>query len=150
MENDGTEIAFAAWTMMVRATARIQDAIEAGLKEAGLPALGWYDALWELEQAGPDGLRPFELEGRLLLPQYGLSRLIARLEAAGLVIRRPSPGDGRGQIVAISDEGRETRRRMWPVYRRAIEASVGARLTEAEADQLAYLLRRITGGPGRP
>ena len=90
--------------------------VESALKAADLPPLAWYEALVELDRAGACGVRPFTLEETLQLPQYGLSRLLARMEVAGLVLRGTCPGDGRGQIVAITDAGREMQRRMWPVY----------------------------------
>jgi DNA-binding MarR family transcriptional regulator len=34
-----------------------------------------------------------------------LSRIVAKLEDAGLLHRRPDPGDGRAALVAITDEG---------------------------------------------
>ena len=73
--------------------------VESALKAADLPPLAWYEVLVELERAGAYGVRPFALEEALQLPQYGLSRLLARMEAAGLVLRGSCPGDGRGQMV---------------------------------------------------
>ena len=46
-----------------------------------------YGMLYALSTA-PDGLRITELRGDVLLTQPGISRLIARLEAAGLVETR--------------------------------------------------------------
>ena len=103
--------------------------MEGALKAAGLPPLAWYDVLLELERAGDCGLRPFALERELLLPQYGLSRLLARMEEAGLVERRNCPSDGRGQMVVIAEAGRATRGAMWPVYARALHEAVGCRLS---------------------
>ena len=84
--------------------------VERALKAAGLPPLAWYEVLVELEGAAACGMRPFELERALSLPQYGLSRLVARLEEAGLATRQNCPGDGRGLLVAITDAGRAMRR----------------------------------------
>ena len=117
------------------------------LKAAGLPPLAWYDVLLELERAAGCGLRPFELEERLRLPQYGLSRLIARLEEAGLVERHSCTTDRRGQFVAATEAGRAMRRRMAPVYAAAVQQAVGARLPAAEADRLADLLGRLIAPP---
>ena len=107
---------------------------------AGLPPLGWYDALLELERAGAPGLRPFELERAMLLEQYNLSRLLDRMEKAGYVARHACADDGRGQIVAITPAGKAVRRRMWPVYAAAIEEALGRRLSKAEAKTLDALL----------
>ena len=78
-----------------------------------------------------------------LLAQYNASRLIDRMEKAGLVERRPHPEDGRGQLVAIRPEGRALRKRMWKVYGPAIEQHVGKRLAHNEARQLASLLSKL-------
>ncbi len=131
------------WTRLVRAATAVQARIETALKAEGLPPLGWYDALWEVERAGPEGLRQFELQQRLLLPQYGLSRLLARIAEAGLIARAPCPVDGRGHILMITAEGRRVRAAMWPVYAAAMAEAVGAKLTEAEAELLAGLLARF-------
>ena len=134
-----------AWTGLVSASRRMQDRIEARLKAEGLPPLGWYDALLEIERAGPDGLRPLALTRRLLLPQYGISRLLDRIENAGLVERRRAPADARGQIVAITEAGAALRARMWPVYAAEMRAGIEDRLTAQQIATLAGLLARLHG-----
>ena len=133
----------AAWALLMRTCQRLLDEVEAALKAAGLPPLAWYDVLLELEKAGVEGMRPFELKNRLLLPQYGTSRLLDRMVTAGLVDRQDCEDDGRGQIVSISDRGRETRASMWPVYGEVLATRIGARLSREETVQLARLLSKI-------
>jgi len=144
------KVAFGLWTGLVRVSAQLGDAIEADLKAAGLPPLGWYDALWELEKAGTEGLRPVELQPRLLLPQYGLSRLVDRLHRAGYVAKTACPEDGRGQILHLTPEGRAVRERMWPVYRGALLSALVGRVTADEAATLAAGLAVLarSSGPG--
>lgn len=131
-----------AWARLVRAHTAAMGRIQAALKAAGLPPLEWYDVLLELERCGP--MRPRDLQAKLLLAQYNLSRLLDRMTQAGLVERAPCEGDGRGQIVSASDQGRTVRRRMWPVYADAIEQAVGAKLCDEDAATLAALLGRLT------
>ncbi len=135
----------AAWTRLQRAAAHTLARIEARLGEADLPALQWYDALWEIEKAGPEGIRPYVLEERLLLPQYGLSRLIDRLVRAGLVRRGPAADDRRGQILWLTEDGRALRARMWTVYAPALNEVIAGRLAPGEAADLARLLARLLG-----
>lgn len=130
-----------AWARLLRTHAAALGAVEGALKAAGHPPLEWYDVLLELERAGP--LRPRDLQARLLLAQSNLSRLLDRMDAAAAVERRPCDDDRRGQVVAVTDEGRALRRRMWPVYAGAIQAAIGARLSEAEAGALADLLGQV-------
>ena len=132
-----------AWARLLKAQRIALGAVESALKDAGLPPLGWYDVLLEVERAGESGVRPFELERAMLLAQYNLSRLLDRIEKEGYVERRVSPDDRRGHFVRITQSGRAVRRRMWPVYASAIEAVMGERLKAAEAAQLADTLGKI-------
>jgi DNA-binding MarR family transcriptional regulator len=150
MTDEPCESAVRAWSRLMRAHQAALGHVEAALKAADLPPLGWYDVLVELERAGDCGLRPVALERDLLLPQYGLSRLIARMEEAGLVRRSSCPGDGRGQMVAITDAGRAARRAMWLVYGAALQAAVGRRLSPSESEGLADLLGRLIEPPRAP
>jgi DNA-binding MarR family transcriptional regulator len=143
MKHAPAEATVAAWTRLVRAQRIVLEKIEAELKAAGLPPLSWYDVLLELARAADGRLRPLELEQRTLLAQYNASRLIDRMEKAQLVERLPHPEDGRGQLVAITAEGRALQKRMWKIYGPAIETHVGARLRAAEAADLARLLQKL-------
>ncbi|MCJ2095245.1 MarR family transcriptional regulator [Methylobacterium sp. J-072] len=134
----------AAWIGLMRAQRIVLAAIEADLKAAGLPPLGWYDVLLELARATEGRLRPFEIEKRTLLTQYNLSRLIDRLEGKGLVQKELSGEDGRGRLVVITQDGRAMQARMWTVYSRALSDHVGRKLDESGADALAGLLAKLT------
>lgn len=132
-----------AWTRLVKASQRVLGAIEADLKAAGFPPLGWYDILLELRRSDSGRLRPLEIEGRLLIAQHNVSRLIDRLEKGGYVLREPCEADGRGQVVVITEEGRGLLNRMWPAYEAAIRKHVAAKLDDEEAASLADLLARL-------
>lgn len=132
-----------AWSVLLKAHARLVDRVEAALQEAALPPLAWYDILWSLETVDDGRLRMNELASRVVLSKSNLSRLADRLELAGLIRREPSPGDRRGYYCAITDEGRAMRRKMWPVYRRAIDRLFGRHVTEAEARTIGACLERV-------
>ena len=132
-----------AWARLVRAQRTAISAVEKALKEDDLPPLSWYDVLLELERAGKMGLRPFELERELLLPQYGVSRLVERIEKSKYLKREVCEDDGRGQYVVITKTGKELRRQMWSAYGQAIEDAVGTKLTPVQAKTLSDLLARL-------
>ena len=111
----------AAWRALLNAHAATTRRVEAGLKSAGLPPLGWYDVLRPLYRAPERRLRMNELAQQAVLSRTGLVRLVDRIEAAGLLRREPVPEDGRGAYAAITDAGIDTLKRMWPVYARGIE-----------------------------
>lgn len=131
-----------AWIALLRAHRVALGEVECALKAAGFPPLEWYDVLLELERAGP--MRPRDLQARLLLAQSNLSRLLDRMEAAGLVEACPCASDRRGTLVAATEAGERQRRAMWPVYAGAISSAVGAHLSEAQAEELSGLLSQLT------
>jgi DNA-binding MarR family transcriptional regulator len=133
----------AVWTSLVSANRDLLDEIEKALKKEGLPKLNWYDALLEIEKADATGIRPLELKDRLLLPQYGTSRLLERIAKAGLIERLNVEEDGRGQIIRLTQKGRKTREAMWPVYAGVLTRSVEQYFSHAEAKELARLLGKL-------
>jgi len=135
--------AIKAWARLMRVSRQLVENAEDALKESGLPPLAWYDVLHELAEAGEGGLRPFQLIERTLFAQYNISRLLARLEADGLVEKLPVADDGGGQTIRITAKGRETRRRMWAVYGRSIADLVGGKLSADELKMMSALLGRL-------
>lgn len=131
-----------AWVRLVRAHHKVVSAVAADGKAAGALSTEQYDVLWELERA-PEGLRPFELEQRLLFAQYNLSRLLDRMAEAGLVRKAPCAEDKRGHVLLITELGRKQRKATWPSYARSINRHVGDKLTEAEAEKLGALLGKL-------
>src|SRR5436190_18586858 len=118
----------AAWIRLMRVQSRVLDAVEQDLKKAGFPPLAWYDALLELSRAPSGEMRPVELEKQMLIPQYSTSRLIDRLVDEGLAARPECEIGKRGQVVEISEAGRELQEKMWAAYSAAIARLVGSKL----------------------
>jgi DNA-binding MarR family transcriptional regulator len=137
-----SDIVTKAWIRLVRARHAVVSRLEADGKAAGALSIEWYDVLWDLERHD-GGVRPFELEERLLFAQYNLSRLIDRLVDAGLVRREVCPTDKRGQMLFITEAGRKARKATWPHYARGMNKHLGDKLTEAEAEKLATLLGKL-------
>lgn len=140
-----SDAAQGAWVQLIRAHRSALCSVERALRAADLPPLEWYDVLLELERRGP--LRSRDLQDRLLLAQYNLSRLLDRMESEELVSRERCSEDARCQWVRVTDDGKSLRKRMWPVYASAIEEALGAKLTEAQSEKLSELLSRISTCP---
>jgi DNA-binding MarR family transcriptional regulator len=113
------------------------------LAAAGLPSLSWYDALYELYLAPERHLRMSELARSALLSRSGLTRLVDKLEKAGLIQRTACPTDGRVQHAQLTTKGVEVLRKIWPVYRAGIAKYFGTHLSTADARQLAAAFGRI-------
>ena len=110
----------AVWRAFLRAHSAMLRRIGRDLDEAGLPPLAWYDVLAALRDSPEGRLRQVELAEQVMLSNSGLSRLLDRIEAAGLVERVTCPGDRRSLHLELTDEGAEMLERMWPVYARGI------------------------------
>jgi DNA-binding MarR family transcriptional regulator len=133
----------AAWRALLTAHAELTERIDAALRAAGVIPLRWYDALLGLYEAPGRRLRLAELAEAALLSRSGLSRLVDRLEAAGLLNREPCEDDARGAFAVLTPEGLQALRRCWRVYGAEIAARVGQRLSPAEARTLRGLLGEL-------
>ena len=98
-----------------------------------------FSALAYLARAEPSGrLRLSELH-ELMHPRYsqpGLSRLVQRMEADGLVERRADPDDGRASILVTTRAGRARFARANAVYTDAVQEHFGRHLSAADARAL--------------
>lgn len=117
--------------------------VERALREAGIADPVWYEILLAATEAGAAGVQMLALQQRLFLPQYALSRHIARMEKAGLIRRQSLRGAGRGQIIHLTDSARGLHDRIWLIYRAEIEGHLASRLSTAEAYQALKLLNRL-------
>lgn len=133
----------AAWALFLTAHAVLVEKIEERFGAAGLPPFGWYDVLWGLERAEGQRLRMHELAEKTVITRSNLTRLVDRLENAGLVRRERAEEDRRGAFAVLTPEGRAMRRKMWPVYAAAIKELFEDHVSEAEAEQFAQAFRRV-------
>lgn len=133
-----------AWRAFLNAHAATLECVEAALTSAGLPPLSWYDVLWPLFRAPKRTLRAGELATSVVtISRSGLTRLVDRIEAAGLLRRQPSAGDRRGTEIVLTKEGAAMLRRMWPVYAAELRRSFVDVLAEDEAAALRESLARV-------
>lgn len=131
---------FDSWRGVLFASARVlQVADRDMLEHDGFP-LTWFDVLSRLSDAGPAGLRMQELEELAIFTRGGLTRLVDRIEAAGLVRREPVPGDRRGVRVVLTVDGQDRHAAALLRHREVIEREFGQRLTPAQHRAIADAL----------
>jgi DNA-binding MarR family transcriptional regulator len=133
----------AAWRALLNAHAAAVRAIERDLAAGDFIPLTWYDVLVALSEAPGERARMHELADRVVLSRSGLTRLVDRLEAAGLVRREASTTDRRGAFAVLTEDGKATLLRTWPAYARGIAAHFARHLSEEEADRTARVLERV-------
>ena len=144
MAPQSTQIKLDALRSVLRARTTLVDRLETALRADDLPPLAWYDVLCALDEADERGLRPRDLGYAVALTPSGLTRLLDRIVAAGLVERTICPSDRRGFTVTLTPSGRDTLELMRPVYLREVEAGFASLLSADEAKILADVLERVS------
>ncbi|MFG2552866.1 MarR family winged helix-turn-helix transcriptional regulator [Streptomyces sp. NPDC048581] len=107
---------------------------------------GEFDVLGTLRRSGdPYTLSPRQLSATLMLTTGGMTGRLDKLERAGLLRRSPDPHDRRGLHVTLTEKG-------LALIDEAVGAGLAAQtealsaLDDAQADQLADLLRELLAG----
>lgn len=102
-----------------------------------------FDVLATLRRNGPPHrLTPTELMRSAMITSGAVSQRLDRLEARGLVVRVPNAADGRGVLVALTDEGLALIDRALPDHVET-ENRLLAALPGARRDALADVLREL-------
>jgi DNA-binding MarR family transcriptional regulator len=90
---------------LLRSAAYLERAIDAALRPLGL-TFGDFDVINTLRRRGePAGTNPKTLAASALVTSGAMTFRLDRLEAAGLVERRPDPADRRAILVRLSPTG---------------------------------------------
>jgi DNA-binding MarR family transcriptional regulator len=135
-----------AWRTFLQAHHVVRSQLERELQAEQSMALADYEVLLFLAYADERRLRMSDLAERLLLSRSGATRLIDRLEGAGLVQRVSCESDRRGQWAELTEAGLERLRAASPIHLRGIGEHFLDRIPAAELEALGSTLARITGG----
>jgi len=134
-----------AWRSFLRAHARVTRLLDAELTaECDLP-LGSYEVLLHLNEAPGRTMRMTELADRVLLSRSGLTRLVDRMEADGLIRRESCPSDARGTNAVLTDLGLARLKDAAPIHLRGVREHVIDLLSPEEIAILADALGRVAG-----
>lgn len=133
-------------SQLVHAALRSSDAI---FRPHGI-TVGEFDVLAALRRGG-DGtvLSPTTLARVSMLSPAGMTNRLNRLEAAGLIERRPDPADRRGSLVELTAAGRTVADRALEDLVAAENATFAA-LGTAERQRLDRTLDKLIASLDRP
>jgi DNA-binding MarR family transcriptional regulator len=102
----GPSAAMAAVTSIMRAQQILLAELDTVLRPYGL-TFARYEALVLLAFSRAGALPLRVLGERLMVHPTSVTNTIDRLEAEGMVVRRPNPEDGRGRLAEITQRGRD-------------------------------------------
>jgi DNA-binding MarR family transcriptional regulator len=143
-----THIANDAWEALFRAQATVHRELVAADVWDGLSPHE-YGVLYALSKA-PDGLRITSLGDDALLTQGGISRLVARLEASGLVERVADPADGRASRIRLTAAGVAAQRRVGLRHGHHVAQIMTRTFSVEQLQQLQALCETLTTVSTRP
>jgi DNA-binding MarR family transcriptional regulator len=127
----------------LRAHQQVSEALNKNLvSERGI-SLPWYDVLFQLSLAEGGRLRLQDLAEHVLYSRSGLTRLVDRMETAGLISREPCPQDKRGTFAALTPLGKRELRRSAPTHLRAIEEFFFSKLSDEDAESLGLAMSKV-------
>lgn len=141
LDPEGHVSCTSVWSRLDAAHAALGERLDRVLRERhGLPLL-WYESLTRLAAAGGQ-LRMAELTSGLPLTKSGITRLVDRLEAAGLITRRVCEHDRRGVWAGLTAEGRSRVDTATPTYTAVLDDAT-RELTDVELATLQNVLMRL-------
>jgi MarR family 2-MHQ and catechol resistance regulon transcriptional repressor len=133
------DLALKLFVVLSRAHTAVERHSEASIAEHGL-SHGEFAILEVLYHTGP--LLLGAVQRKILVSSGGVTYLVDRLEADGLVERRECETDKRARYAALTRKGQRLMKRIFPDHAAALERSV-AGLTKAEKEQAIHLLRKL-------
>src|SRR3954470_22771655 len=131
------------WRLFFESALALTDLLDAELEhQVGLP-MRWYDVLVHLEES-PEGIPMNALAERILYSKSGFTRVVDRMEEAGLVRRVRPEHDRRTILVVLTDKGSETMERARRHHRDGIERHFSQHLTDTDIKALTRALEKIS------
>ena len=131
------------WRLFFESALALIDLLDTELEQAaGIPQR-WYDVLVHLEES-PKGIPMNELAERILYSKSGFTRVVDRMEEAGLVRRVRLEHDRRSILVVLTDKGNETMEDARRHHRDGIERHFSQHLTDADIKALTRALEKLS------
>ena len=131
------------WRLFFESALALGDVLDTELQEGvGIPQR-WYDVLVHLEES-PGGIRMNELAERILYSKSGFTRVVDRMEEAGLVERVQPADDRRSILVGLTAKGSETMEEARRCHRDGIERHFSRHLSDTDIKALTRALEKVS------
>jgi DNA-binding MarR family transcriptional regulator len=134
-----------AWQALLHAHHDLVAKLDAELRQEHVLTFGSYDVLLRLARAPGRCLRMTELAERVLMSPSGLTRMVDRLVAQGLVQRERFDGDARVMLARLTGRGRQVLRQAARTHVRGIREHFTGKMSDAQLQEVASALETIAG-----
>lgn len=135
-----------AWRGLLRVHAALFKALDAELEAAHGVPLSSYEVLIFLQSAPDRRMRMADLADHVLLSRSGMTRLVDRLERAGLLAREQCSADARGCFAALTAAGEAFLAEARPTHLAGIRERFLCHFSEAELLAMAAAWERVQPG----
>ena len=138
------------WRAFLRAHARISRRLDEELRAEHDLSLAEYDALLSIAESSGRRIRMRQLADRMLLSKSGVTRLVDRLVADGLVERDSCLTDARGAEAVLTPAGLGRLRTASRTHLRGIDEHFLASIATEELETVESVMLRLAdrAGPG--
>jgi DNA-binding MarR family transcriptional regulator len=131
------------FALLLDTNARLSRSFAVRLEEDCAMPLAWFEVLLQLRRSPQGRLKMNEVADAIVHSTGGTTRLIDRLEEAGLVGRQLCPSDRRAIHVGITAAGNAKLDEALRVHVDYLEEHLSSRLTCDERGELATLLTKL-------
>jgi DNA-binding MarR family transcriptional regulator len=131
------------WRLYIESALALVDVLDTELEQAVGISQRWYDVLVHLEES-PEGIPMNDLAERILYSKSGFTRVVDRMEEAGLVSRLRPENDRRTILIVLTDKGTQTLERARRHHRDGIQRHFAQHLTNADIKALTRALEKIS------
>jgi DNA-binding MarR family transcriptional regulator len=133
-----------AWaTDLIRLEIALWDRVDVRLREAHELPLAFFEALFFVSRAPRGSMRVGDLARALRVTVGGTSKLVDRIEGAGLIAREPDPDDRRASRVVLTTTGRRKLTAAVKTYEAEVAGIVGGVLSPEEQRQMTDSVARL-------
>jgi DNA-binding MarR family transcriptional regulator len=122
---------------------------EAQMRQDSGLTMARYDVLMQLDMAG-GRLGLSDLAAAILLSPSGLSKLVDRMAAAGLLRREPDPEDARSTFATITPHGRRAVRKARLSHHDWLDRVFGGALDDRDVADLTRIMAQIQARTPNP
>jgi DNA-binding MarR family transcriptional regulator len=132
-------------TELIRLEIALWDRVDARLRGSHDLPLAFFEPLHLISRGRGDSMRVGDLARGLRITVGGTSKLVDRIEEAGLIAREPDPDDRRASRVALTAAGKRKLNAAVKSYEAEVAGILGSVLTPEERRQMSdYVSRLLT------
>jgi DNA-binding MarR family transcriptional regulator len=135
------------WLRLFTCKMLVESEVRRRLRDKFDLTLPRFDLMAQLDRT-PHGMTLGELSKRMMVSNGNVTGLVDRLEAQGLIQRRPAPKDRRSQFVSLTAEGRKSFRNIARANADWV-AEIFADLSHGDMEDLLRLLDRTKASARR-